>query len=344
MPRGHFGEWRATRPRHRVEVDVRCRVLERSPTPQREIGSGTIAGRALEAQDDGQRGDPDRERTEMTSRTTDLSSIADMAQRAGEAIVAKGGRGRELMRLGSRLASTVNVIGKRSDSQQIRALMDELISAAKARLEQIVQTLVTQTGASRADAESAAALTPLGGQLIELRDAAIGLRMSAERTGGELDGSAAAKSLRNLQKRLRMLDPTDAVIDATCRVDATLEKVRSGGEVSADWLEKVKHEASILIDGKDSRMTKQNTKPTPLDVLEKAERDQFGNVKDPNEVLSAMREAAPHRAAVAKSGSASERLDALAKSRAEKDGIDFYDAYDRVCGEEPELLAEAVAE
>lgn len=280
----------------------------------------------------------------MKKMVTDPSYVADLAQKAGESILTKGGPGRDLVRLGERMDTLIRVVGKRTDGQQIRTLMDELITAAKSRLDNIVQTLITETGATRADAELAAEMTPLGRQLIELRDAAMGLRMSAERTGSQLDDTDVAKALGGLGKSLQNMAPTEAVIEAICKVDATLAKIRSGGQVSKEWIERVRLEASQVIDGKVLEMTKQNTAITPIDALEKAERDQFGNVKDPAATLDAMIKASAPNASVIKSGSASERLDGLAKSLADKEGIDFYDAYERVGSEHPELLANAVAE
>lgn len=280
----------------------------------------------------------------MSRTISDPLIVADLAQRTGERIIAKGGRGRELIRLGSHLDGLVKLFGKRTDSQQIRAFMDELISVAKSRLDRIVQALIVETGATRADAEAAAEMTPLGRQLIELRDAATGLRMSAEQTASQLDGTDAAKSLRELQKDLDSLSPTEAVIEAIYKVEAALEKVKSGGDVSQEWLAKVKCQAQELIEGKDSKMTKKTEAPTPLDMLDKAERDQFGNVKNPAAAFDAMRKAASQTPDITKAGTANARLDGLAKALADGEGIGFYEAYDRVSSENPELLAEAVAE
>lgn len=85
------------------------------------------------------------------------------------------------------------------------------------------------------------------------------------------------------------------------------------------------------------------TSTTPMDALEKVERDQFGNVKDPEQALASMQKASKseHRVDV---GSATARLDRLAKAYASENNVDFYTAYDAIADEHPDLVAEAVNE
>ena len=99
-------------------------------------------------------------------------------------------------------------------------------------------------------------------------------------------------------------------------------------------------------------MTKSSSDaPTsPVDVLEKAQRDSLGNLVDPAGTLAAMQKAAQPNSAsgtLTKKQEAEDKLNNLANemvAKAETDGetLDFYDAYHRVSGENPQLLAEAM--
>ncbi|MFN3213017.1 MAG: hypothetical protein ACE37M_07930 [Henriciella sp.] len=223
----------------------------------------------------------------------------------------------------------------------VRQMMQRLVETATARIRDIEDSLVEVTGATRRDAQNAAMETPLGRSLMRIVDTANAML----RVANDTQELITAADLGELRKRLDWLQPTDDVIDAIVKLDAIADKLRSGGEVRDDFVEAARTEALTILEGKENGMQKSlNGGPTAESVLDGAERDQFGNVKDPGATLAAMRKAASAGAPIRKSGEANERLETLAKSRAEKDGIDFYDAYHRVGAENPELLAEAVTE
>lgn len=264
----------------------------------------------------------DDELEELVARASDLLMVKDRKQ-------------------ASELTTILASAALAKQETNIREIMQRLIDTATARMRDIEDALVEATGASREDAQNAATETPLGQSLMRVVEAANAMLGLADDTQELM----TAADLGKLRKRLDWLEPTDEVINASVKLDAVSEKLRSGGSVREEYVSSVRKEALEILEGRENEVHKSsNGGHTAESVLDSAERDQFGNIKDPDATLAAMKKAASAGAPIQKSGSANEQLENLAKFRAEKDGIDFYEAYDRVCADEPELLAKAVAE
>lgn len=265
-----------------------------------------------------------------------MDDLMQIIVEASDLLLAKSrDRSDELKQIGG------SILIAKQGGADVRGLMQRLIDTCRVRIREIEDGLVELTGASRRDAQFAALETPLGRSLMRVLETAKDMLGLADDTQDLI----TAADLGKLRKRLDWLEPTEDVIDAIVKLDAIADRLRSGGSVRKEFVEAARTEALDILQGKENGMHKSsNGGPTAETVLDGAERDQFGNIKDPDATLAAMRKAASAGAPVRKSGKAGERLDALAKSRAEKDGVDFYEAYDRVSADEPGLLAEAIAE
>lgn len=276
------------------------------------------------------------DRPAQTSALADIQkndALGTAIAKASEYLLVKDrAQSRALAKLGEDIAKTIG---------EPRSTMTALVRMADERLKDLIDGLVETTGASRAQAEAAMGSTPLGDQLLRIKELASEMLLVSE-AATDLIAAADARKQMQILKRLRnsvdQLPFNDDQVDVLAAIEAGIGKLKRGQDLPVDWLPNIQRSASQLTKGNHTM-----TNSTPLDVLEKVERDQFGNVKDPAQALASMRKASKpeHQIEV---GGATAQLDTLAKAFATENNVDFYTAYDAVADENPGLVAQAVCE
>ena len=314
-------------------------------------------------------------------KNRDDNPLAEKTVHVGDQLLMSGlSKGRDLQAVGYDMA--------KAEGNELKTSLQRVVDLTKVCMADVVNAMITK-GTPKDEAVNRSVETPLGRQLYALSKAAEKTLEANDFTVAKVRGprngegfeqfyrrividepqlsrevarimyneakQTSVDKLRGLSKRLEAIPfnkVSDAALDALVAAEATAEKIEKGETVSREHIQKVLTQCESVISGKDSNtMTKSNDTPTsPVDVLEKAERDTLGNLVDPAGTLAAMQKAGQPAAAsgtLTKKQQAEDKLTELANdmikaAEAKGETADFYDCYNKVSEANPGLLAEAV--